>query len=100
MVEMLQFALRKQGQTPNWKNGLLMSDCGSSVSWLSFVDGIFPCLRPRNKNLLLQHGKPKIAYGLEWLAVQGIGLHDVHAFMLLSEDNALLRGLEIGRAHV
>ncbi len=43
--------------------------------------------------LILQHGKPKIANGLECLAVQGIGLHEVRAFQLKSEEDTLLREL-------
>ncbi len=68
-----------------------MTDCGSNVGWLT--NGIFPCLRPGNKYLLLQHGKVQIANGLACLAVQGFGLDEVDAFELLSGDDALLRGL-------
>ena len=40
--------LRKQGKTPNWKQGLFVSDCGSSVGRLSVAKEMFPCVRPGN----------------------------------------------------
>ena len=85
--------LRERGRISNWKADLFVTDCGSSVGWLSIGDGIFPCLRPGNKYILLQHGVPKIAHGLECLAVQCICPHEVNAFKFRSEDDALLQGL-------
>ena len=85
--------LRKQGTILDWKEHLLVSDCGSSVGWLSIVQGMFPCLRPGNKYLLLHHGQAKLARGPLCLALQGIGGPEAEAFNLLIEDDALLRGL-------
>ena len=54
---------------------------------------MFPCVRPRNKYLTLQHGEPKIARGPECLAVQGIGAQETQAANLLLEEDTLLRTL-------
>ena len=70
-----------------------MSDCGSSVSWLSVTKGCFPCLRPNNKFLLLDQGVARVATGLDCLAIQGIGPNEVKAFHLEEEEDALLRVL-------
>ena len=67
---------RKNGRIPYWKNTMLVSDCGSSLGWLSIAQGMFPCLRPGNKYLILRHGVPSIARGPECLAVQGIGIQE------------------------
>lgn len=85
--------LRKLGRIPNWKNAFLVSDCGSSVGWLSIAHGMFPCVRPGNKYLILKHGEPRIARGPECLAVQGIGIQEANATNLLLEDDSLLRTL-------
>ena len=84
---------RKHGRIPNWKDALLVSDCGSSVGRLSITRGMFPCIRPGNKYLTLQHGEPRIARGPECLAVQGIGVDEANATALLEEDDKLLRTL-------
>ena len=84
---------RKKGRIPNWKEDLLVSDCGSSVGWLSISSGKFPCLRPGNKYLVLQHGVAKIAHGPLCLAVQGIGPEEQHALDLHLEEDSLLRQL-------
>ena len=63
---------RKHGRIPNWKDALLVSDCGSSLGFLSITHGMFPCVRPGNKYLILKHGEARIAQGPECLAVQGI----------------------------
>ena len=82
---------RKRGRIPNWKNALLVSDCGSSAGWLSIGQGMFPCVRPGNKYLILNQGEPKIARGPECLAVQGIGVQEALATDLYFEEDALLR---------
>ena len=84
---------RKHGRIPNWKDALLVSDCGSSVGRLSITRGMFPCVRPGNKYLILKHGEPRIARGPECLAVQGIGVDEANATALLEEDDKLLRTL-------
>ena len=84
---------RKRGRIPNWKNFLLVSDCGSSIGWLSIAHGMFPCLRPGNKYLILKHGVPGIAQGPECLALQGVGVQEANATNLLLEDDTLLRTL-------
>jgi hypothetical protein len=75
------------------KNTMLVSDCGSSLGWLSIAQTKFPCLRPRNKYLILRHGVPSIARGPECLAVQGIGAQEANATNLFAEDDNLLRTL-------
>ena len=85
--------LRKRGTLPNWQHDLFVSDCGSSVDWLSVTKDCFPCLRPGNKYLVLHKGVAKIANGLECLAVQGIGLNEIEAFGLSSEKESLLKSL-------
>ena len=84
---------RKKGRIPNWKDYLLVSDIGSSVDWLSVTKGLFPCLRPGNKYIILQYGAPQIARGPLCLAVQGIGKHEAEATNLYFEDDALIRAL-------
>ncbi len=81
---------RKLQRIPNWEKELLVADCGSSLGWLSIARDMFPCVRPGNKYIILQHGAPKVARGLECLAVQGIG---AQAAKLLLEDDQLLRAL-------
>ena len=85
--------LRKKGQIPNWKAGLLVSDCGSSVGRLSVAKDMFPCLRPGNCYLVLEQGKPKLAQGPLCLAMQGVGTDEANAFELLLEEDGLLRQL-------
>ena len=84
---------RKSLRIPNWKDGLFVSDCGSTVNWLSLTKGCFPCLRPSNKFLLLDQGVARIATGLDCLAVQGIGPNEVNAFHLDKEEDSLQRVL-------
>ena len=84
---------RKSGRIPNWERTILVSDCGSSLGWLSIAQGMFPCVRPGNKYLILRHGVPSIARGPECLAVQGIGIHEANATNLFAEDDKLLRTL-------
>ena len=84
---------QKKGKIPNWKEMLLVSDCGSSVGWLSITSNKFPCLRPGNKYLVLQHGVAKIADGCLCLAIQGIGPEEQTALNLHQEQDALLRQL-------
>ena len=83
--------LRKKGQIPNWKSGLFVSDCGSSVGWLSVVKEMFPCVRPGNAYLVLNHGTPNLAQGHLYMAVQGIGPDEAKAFDLHLEDDSALR---------
>ena len=83
--------LRKKGNIPNWKDGLFVSDCGSSVGWLSVVRDMFPCIRPGNSYLVLEQGQPKIANGPLCLAMQGIGPDEAEAFELYLEEDRLLR---------
>ena len=85
--------LRKTNQVPNWKSGMFVSDCGSSVGWLSVAKDMFPCLRPSNSYLVLDQGMPKLANGPLCLAMQGVGRDEAEAFELLVEDDALLRVL-------
>ena len=82
---------RKKGKIPNWKDGVFVSDCGSSVGWLSVVRDLFPCVRPGNSYLVLEQGWPKIAHGPLCLAMQGIGVDEANAFELLLEEDRLLR---------
>ena len=88
---------RKRGRIPNWKDALLVSDCGSSLGFLSITHGMFPCVRPGNKYLILKHGEARIAQGPECLAVQGIGVDEANATALLNEDDKRLRRL-VGNA--
>ena len=85
--------LRKQGRIPNWKVGTLVSDCGSSVAWVSVVKDMFPCIRPRNSYLILEDGNPKLASGPTCLAMQGIGTDEAESAGLLLEEDSLLRSL-------
>ena len=78
---------RKRGRIPNWKDALLVSDCGSSLGFLSTTHGRLPCVRPGNKYLILKHGEARIAQGPECLAVQGIGVDEANATYLLHEDD-------------
>ena len=48
--------LRKKGKIPNWKAGLLVSDCGSSVGRLSVAKDMFPCLLLEKRYLVLEQG--------------------------------------------
>ena len=83
--------LRKKGKIPNWKSGLFVSDCGSSVGRLSVVKEMFPCIRPGNVYLVLDHGTPNLAQGPLCMAMQGIGLDEAKAFDLHLEDDSSLR---------
>ena len=85
--------LCKKGNIPKWKDGVLVSDCGSSTGWLSVVRDKFPCVRPGNSYFILKQGQPNIAHGLLCLAVQGIGVEEANAFELLLEEDSLLRSL-------
>ena len=85
--------LRKTGRVPNWKAGLWVSDCGSSVGRLSVAKDMFPCLRPGNVYLVSEQGKPKLAQGPLCLAIQGVGTDEVNACQLLLEEDSLLRQL-------
>ena len=85
--------LRKKGKIPNWKDGVLVSDCGSNFGWLSVVRDKFPCVRPGNFYFVLKQGQPNIAHGLLCLAVQGIGVEEANAFELFLEEDSLLRSL-------
>ena len=84
---------RKIGRIPDWKNTMLVSDCGSNLGWLSIAQGNLPCVRPGNKYLILRHGVPSIARGPECLAVQAIGIQEANATNLFAEDDKLLRTL-------
>ena len=84
---------RKHGRNPTWKDALLASVCGSSLGFLSITHGMFPCVRPGNKYLILKHGEARIAQGPECLAEQGIGVGEANATDLLHEDDKLLRTL-------
>ena len=85
--------LRKTGRIPNWKAGVLVSDCGSSVDWLSVTKDVFPCVRPGCSYLIFEDGKPKRASGPVCLAMQGIGKDEADSFGLLLEEDSLLRQL-------
>ena len=54
---------------------------------------MFPCVRPGNTYLVLEHGQPKLAHGPLCLAMQGIGKDEAEAFELLLEEDGLLRQL-------
>ena len=84
---------RKKGNIPNWKDGVFVSECGSSAGWLGVVRDMFPCIRPGNSYLVLEQGQPKIANGPLCLAMQGIGADEANAFELLLEEDRLLRSL-------
>ena len=59
--------LRKKGRVRDWKKGVLVSDCGSSVGWLTVAKDMCPCIRPGNSYLILDQGEPKLAQGLcDW----------------------------------
>ena len=83
--------LRKQGKIPNWKQGLFVSDCGSSVGRLSVAKEMFPCIRPGNCYLILNDGTPGMASGLLCMATQGIGPGEARAFDLHLEEDCSLR---------
>ena len=85
--------LRLKGRVPNWKEGVLVGDCGSSVGWLSVVREMFPCIRPGNSYVVLGQGEPKLAQGTLCLALQGIGPDAANALGLLLEEDCLLRQL-------
>ena len=85
--------LRLNGRVPNWKEGVLVGDCGSSVGWLSVVREMFPCIRPGNSYMVLVQGEPKLAQGTLCLAVQGIGRDEANSLELLQEEDCLLRQL-------
>ena len=85
--------LRRKGQVPNWKEGVLVSDCGSSVGWLSVARDMFPCIRPGNSYLVLEQGEAKLAQGPLCLALQGIGPDEANALELLIEEDGFLRQL-------
>ena len=85
--------LRLNGRVPNWKEGVLVSDVGSSVGWLSMVRDMFPCIRPGNSYMVLVQGEPKLAQGTLCLALQGIGRDEANSLELLQEEDPLLRHL-------
>ena len=85
--------LRLKGRVPNWKEGVLVGDVGSSVGWLSLARDMFPCIRPGNSYMVLDQGKPKLAPGTLCLALQGIGRDEAAALQLLQEEDCLLRQL-------
>ena len=85
--------LRLNGRVPNWKEGVLVSDVGSSVGWLSMVRDMFPCVRPGNSYMVLVQGEPKLAPGTLGLALQGIGRDEANSLKLLQEEDCLLRQL-------
>ena len=85
--------LRLNGRVPNWKEGVLVSDVGSSVGWLSMVRDMFPCIRPGNSYMVLVQGEPKLAQGTLCLALQGIGRDEANSLELLQEEDCLLRQL-------
>ena len=85
--------LRKTGQIPNWKSGVFVSDCGSSVGRLSVTKEKFPCLRPGNVYLVLNDGTPNLAQGHLCMAVQGIGPDEAKAFDFHLEEDSALRQL-------
>ena len=85
--------LRLNGRVPNWKEGVLVGDVGSSVGWLSMVRDMFPCIRPGNSYMVLVQGKPRLAQGTLCLALQGIGRDEANSMELLQEEDCLLRQL-------
>ena len=85
--------LRKKGTIPNWKEGLLVADCGSGLGWLTVAKDVFPCILPTKAYLILEHGEPSVAHGLLCLALQGIGRDEAAAFHLSSEEETLLHRL-------
>ena len=85
--------LRLKGRVPNWKEGVLVGDCGSSVGWLSVVREMFPCIRPGNSYVVLDQGEPKLAQGTLCLALQGIGRDEANSLELLQEEDYRLRQL-------
>ena len=76
--------LRLNGRVPNWKEGVLVSDVGSSVG--SVARDMFPCIRPGNFYMVLVQGEPKLAQGTLCLALQGIGRDEANALELLQEE--------------
>ena len=52
------FKWRRRTPTLNWQSEVLVLDCGSSVGWMSVARGLFPCVSPSKKCLLLIHGQP------------------------------------------
>ena len=85
--------LRLGGRVPDWKEGVLVGDVGSSVGWLSLARDMFPCTRPGNSYMVLDQGKPKLAQGTLCLALQGIGRDEAVSLELLQEEYCLLRQL-------
>ena len=85
--------LRLNGRVPDWKKGVLVSDVGSSVGWLSVARDMFPCIRPGNSYMVLVQGEPKLAPGTLCLALQGIGPDEAKSLELLQEEDCLLRQL-------
>ena len=68
-------------------------DCGSSIHWMTVTQCMFPCVRPSNQYLILDHGEPKVADGNLCLALQGIGKREADTFELGLESDALKRDL-------
>ena len=77
----------------SWQDNLLVMDCGSSIHWMSVAEGMFPCIRPTNQYLILDHGEAKVADGNLCLALQGIGTREAAAFKLGLESDSLKRDL-------
>ena len=76
-----------------WQSEVLVLECGPSVGWMSVARGLFPCVTPSKKYLLLSHGQPRVADGSLCLAVQGIGPWEADAFNLNAEAEVLQRDL-------
>ena len=85
--------LRLNGRVPNWKEGVLVSDVGSSVGWLSVARDMFPCIRPGNSYMVLVQGEPKLAQRTLCVALQGIGRDEATALELLHEEDCRSRQL-------
>ena len=92
-LHMCKWRKKKLGRDWSWQDNLLVMDCGSSIHWMSVAEGMFPCIRPTNQYLILDHGEAKVADGNLCLALQGIGTKEAAAFKLGQESDSLKRDL-------
>lgn len=82
--------MQKRRRLHSWQSSVLVADCGSSVGWLKVSSCLFPCVRPRMKYAVIDHGAVHIASGAEVLAVQGVQHEEMKAFNMAMESEGAL----------
>ena len=92
MVALGSKAQKKRNQE-TWQSELLVLPTGFSLHWGGVRSGLFPCVTPNQRYVVLQNGKAHLASGLDVMALQGIQSKEIAYFKMGLADDGLLRDL-------